>query len=209
MNKRLIWNFEINDKQPLNMVLSDDKETPAERWESRFFWPESEIIILNGLDERFLALSHYEIKYKQDKYYLLADKPYNLKVRRDQLLYKPIAFTTDYAMAYEKKIILGAVDHSTPVTNKINTSILLSEVQEHGQPIQVEKEALIYRFETTPTLKLELARIHVANTTWFSVNIESRSKQLVDTLRRQLFGDKKTCDYVTFLKDIHLQRLGR
>ena len=180
MNTRLIWNFEINDEAPLSLPPLDVEEADNARWESRFFWPEHEIIVLNGLDERFLDISRYEAKRRHDVYCLLDDQDYNLKIRRNQLLYKPVISKTEHAVAYGKKIDF--------------------EEEHNGRYLSVEKEALIYRFETSPITKLELARLKMADTIWFSVNIESRAKHWVDSIREQMFGEKKTSDYVTFLK---------
>ena len=89
MNKRLVWNFEVSDSKNLDFHrLYDEKDEI--RWEARYFWPEKTIIILHGLDERFLALSNYEIKHRQDCYILLPDSPYNIKQRRLNYSINPI-----------------------------------------------------------------------------------------------------------------------
>ncbi len=204
MNKRLIWNFEINSESSLTIPETCNEDEQTERWESRFFWPEREIIVLNGLDASFLALSRYQAKHREDVYCLLPDTDYNLKIRRNQLMYKPIMMKTRHAVAYGKKINLEELQPTTslPGAGDADASALLIQVQREGQRIHVEKEALVYRFETVPTLKLELARLYVADTTWFSVNIESRSRRLVDSLRQQMFDGQASCDYVTFLKGL-------
>ena len=191
LNKRLVWNFEINNDKPL--ILPDSPaETHTEHWEARFFWPESESISLNGLDDSFLELSRYKIKHREDTYCLLPDMDCNFKVRRDQLQYKPIIMKLPLAIAYGKKITLEQAD--------TDMQRLFARAQREGHPIVVEKEALIYQFETLPKTKLELARLCVANTTWFSVNIESASGLIVDSITRQMLGEHVACDYVTFLK---------
>lgn len=204
MNKRLIWNFEINSENPLKIPDICDENKQTDRWESRFFWPEQTIIVLNGLDERFLALSHYEAKHRQDTYCLLPDTNYNLKIRRNQPLYKPIMMSTRQATAYGKKINLYKEKQTKqlPGAGETDAETLLARIQKEGLRVDVEKEALIYRFETTPTLKLELARLCVANTIWFSVNIESHSRRLVESITQQMFDDHASCDYVTFLKGL-------
>lgn len=202
MSKRLVWNFEINSEIPLNIPENDSEDALTDRWESRFFWPGKEIIVLNGLDDRFLDLSLYEAKHRQDTYCLLPDKNYNVKLRRNQPLYKPTLMTTQQAVAYGKKINLEEQEPDKPLpgAEETNARALLGDIQQNGLRIAVEKEALIYRFETVPKLKLELARLTIANTTWFSVNIESRSKRLVESITQQMFDGQASCDYVTFLK---------
>ncbi len=193
MTKRLVWNFEINDKNPLTLPTPSIHES-AERWEARFFWPETAIICLNGLDDRFLALSSYQAKHRQDTYCLLPDTDYNLKIRRQQLLYKPALSRTPLMIAYGKKLNLEEQ------INDFNAQTLLQRTQQAGHRIDVEKEALIYRFKTEPTAKLELARLSVADSIWFSASIESRSSLLVESIGQQMLGEQASCDYVTFLK---------
>ena len=202
MNKRLMWNFEINTKIPLHIPEPVHEETLPERWESRFFWPEQTIIVLNGLHDDCLDLSRYEAKHRQDIYCILPEQDYNLKIRRNQLLYKPMVMKTGQAVAYGKKINVSEQQSpiKLPGTEQADSSALLAEINRSGKQVIVEKEAMLYRFETKPTLKLELARLWVANTIWFSVSIESRSKYLVDSITQQMFGDKESCDYVAFLK---------
>ena len=204
MNKRLCWNFEINSETPLTLPACTSTITENVRWESRFFWPESDIIVLYGLDEAFLHLSNYQAKHRQDIYCLLPTMDCNLKIRRGQLLYKPVRMKTSRAVAYEKKINLDAPDADICVsdTGGMNAETLLAYARQEGLQQVVSKEALIYRFDTQPSLKLELARLSVADTIWFSVNIESRSEQLVQSVAQQVIGTKSSCDYVSFLKGL-------
>lgn len=194
MNKRLVWNFTINSDKPLQIPAFDTIDTCIERWESRFFWDDTVIINLNRLDERFLELSRYKLKHRQDTYCLLPDNDYNIKRRNNQLLYKPTLMKTEHMIAYGKKINL----EEPGVTN-----ISLANIQQHATYVDVEKEALIYRFETTPTLKLELARLRIAETTYFSLNIEAHSKTLVSTVTQQIMNTQPACDYVRFLKGLN------
>lgn len=195
MNKRLVWNFEINTVNPLHLPALDTIDTCAERWESRFFWTDSIIINLNGLNDSFLELSRYKAKHRQDTYCLLPDSDYNIKRRANQLLYKPIIMKTSQIIAYGKKINLEEIGAPE--------NIPLARIQQQAIFIDVEKEALIYRFDTTPTLKLELARLRIKENTYFSVNIEAHSKRLVTVVAQQIIGDKPACDYVTFLKSLN------
>lgn len=193
MNKRLVWNFEIETNHPLQIPALHTIDTCAERWESRYFWPDSAAISLNRLDDTFLELSRYKVKHRQDTYCVLPDCDYNIKRREDQLLFKPIIMKTAQAIAFGKKVNLeepGSVD------------ISLSRIQQHATFIEVEKEALIYRFATTPTLKLELARLRIAHATYFSLNIEAHSNALVTSIAQQIIVNQQPCDYVTFLKGL-------
>ncbi len=202
MNKRLLWNFEINDSNPLQMPTPRGLEQEDIRWEARFFWPENTVITLHGLNDKYLDISRYEIKHRDDIYCVLPDANYNLKIRREQLLYKPLLATTPYAQGYGKKIKLDEQTRtsSLPGLNDITPSMLWQHSQNTRHKIHVEKEALIYPFETSPKCTLELAKLHVKNATYFSVNIESRSLMLVTSLAKQIIGLDATCDYITFLK---------
>ena len=203
MNKRLVWNFEINPSESLELgntqAAADDM-----RWESRFFWPENTIITLNGLDESFLELSRFEAKHRQDTYYLLANADYNIKVRKEQLLYKPALKKTSHATAYGKKLKLAEQksEQLLPGTDDLSTKSLLELINKQGKQIVVEKEALLFQFGTSHTTKLELARLKLANNTYFSVSIESRSVVWIELISHHLLGDQIACDYVTFLKSI-------
>ncbi len=204
MNKRLVWNFEINSDNPLQLPSAPTPIIEGLRWEARFFWPENVIITLNGLDDRFLELSRYQSKHRQDSYYLLADANYNVKTRREQVVYKPILQKTALAIAYGKKIKLAeqAADTLLPGCDTLSTQALLTLINEQGRKIDVEKEALIYEFATTPLTKLELARLTAANKTYYSVSIESRVASSVEAIAYHLLNDATSCDYVTFLKTI-------
>jgi len=204
MNTRLVWNFEINNDKPLAWPAAESSSVDDIRWESRFFWPGSTIITLNGLDDTFLELSRYQVKHRQDSYYLLADEDYNLKTRHEHLLYKPIIKKTEHAVAYGKKLNLAeqSPDSLLPGHETLTAKTLLHLIRTRGKKIHVEKEALIYKFATTPVTKLEFARLTVKNKTYFSVSIESRAIAWIELLTQHLLGKEISCDYVTFLKTI-------
>lgn len=204
MNKRFVWNFEINTDNKLKIPAVENFIQSPNHWESRFFWPQDQVITLHGLNEEFLQLSHYQIKHRHDTYYLLPNADYNLKTRHDQLFYKPILMKKPQAIAYGKKIKLDdeAANLQFPGYEGKDVTALISHIKRQGKKITVEKEALIYRFETIPTIKLELAWLYVANTSYLSASIESRSFSLVESMTRQLLGDLPTSDYVSFLGEI-------
>lgn len=202
MNKRLVWNFEINTDQPLQLPGPSSIEPNQPRWESRFFWPDDQIITLRGLSNTFLELSQYQIKHREDTYYLLPNTNYNIKTRREQLFYKPIVMKKANAIAYGKKIKLEehAANMPVPGCEEQDAQTLIAHIHSKGIKINVVKEALIYTFDTTPTTKLELAMLYVAKKAYFSVNIESRSIQTVELITQRLLGKVSTCDYVAFLR---------
>ena len=202
MNKRLVWNFEINTDNPLITPVSNTLERTEEKWESRYFWPDDQVITLHGLNDSFLALSRYKIKHREDTYYVLPHADYNLKIRHNQLFYKPVLLKKGQAIAYGKKIKLEEQNPNIalPGCAEINTKKLLARINNEGIQMKVEKEALIYTFETTPAAKLELAWLHVSGKGFYSVNIEAHSIQWVDVLTKQILGHLLACDYVTFLK---------
>lgn len=202
MNKRLVWNFEINTDSPLQIYSTEDVEPSQARWESRFFWPDDQIITLNGLDDSLRELSRYQIKHREDIYFLLPKNDYNIKLRREQLFYKPILMKKTQVIGYGKKIKLEeqSPHDQLPGCDEKDVQALITRIHSQGKKIKVVKEALIYTFETTPTTKLELAWLHIANKAFFSVSIESHAMQLVESITRQLLGDLCACDYISFLK---------
>ena len=204
MNKRLIWNFEINSEHPLTIPPAGHFIQSPNKWEARFFWPADQIITLRGLNDDFLKLSHYQIKHRTDTYYLLPNADYNLKIRHNQLFYKPLLMKKSLAVAYGKKMKLEehTADLTLPGINNKDITALLSHIEKNGLKINVEKEALIYQFDTTPTTKLELAWLAVKEKSYFSVCLESGAFSIVESIANQLIGDMPTSDYVTFLKGI-------
>lgn len=204
MIKRLIWNFELDPTAPLLISTCEMPDNQGEHWESRFFWPDDEVITLSGLDESFLNLSHYQIKERLDSYYLLPDANYNLKIRRNQLFYKPILTQNHQSVAYGKKINLEEQSTTMPLpgcTEK-NAQTLIEHIKSQGITVEVKKEALVHTFETALKTKLEIARLCIAQKTYFSVCIESRSAHLVQLISKKLLGTLPASDYVTFLKNL-------
>lgn len=202
MNKRLVWNFEINTAESLLIEATTMSDSTEMTWESRFFWHEHDIIILNGLSQAFLDLSHYQIKHKADEYYLLPHMPYNLKVRRNQLYYKPLIVRTPCAFAYGKKINLHEQkpDMRLAGTDNLDVKNILAQIYNQSRHVLIEKETLSYQFKTTPTTQLELSRIYLADTVYFSVCIESSSRSLVESITTQLLHNCIANDYVSFLQ---------
>ncbi len=202
MKKRLAWNFEINIDAPLSLPVVIEEHNEDTHWESRFFWPERDIVTLSGLDERFLELSRYKIKHRSDTYALLSDADFNIKTRRGELVYKPLIERTKRVIAYGKKIKLeddaiAVIDihgEQTPLRS------LSQRATNQGHPVLVNKEALIYKFESHPTTKLELARLSIDDKIYFSIGIESHTRALVEDLTQRIIGDHETSDYVSFLK---------
>lgn len=203
MNKRLVWNFEINP-EPI-FTLPDEKGlTDEHKWEIRFFWPADTIIELKGLSDSHLDLSRYTIKHREDRYCLLKNHDLNIKVRRGRLLYKPILARTRHAIAYGKKIdLLKAKPHTNlPGDNGYCIATLLNLINTHKKEVVVRKEALIYQFKTQPKIKLELARLEVNGVVYFSVCVESYALALTQSLSRHLLNNQLSCDYITFLKHL-------
>lgn len=204
MNKRLAWNFEINSDSPFKLPIINTMETPGVHWEARFFWPEHDIIALSGLEEHFLELSQYKIKHRSDCYALLPDADYNVKTRHDELMFKPMIQRTNTAVAYGKKIKLAhcMTDIAIEGSNElINPQALIQRIKNQGQFVQVEKEALVRTFESHPSSKMELARLSIGSSIYFSVSIESPVLSIVQHITQQMIAHSEHCDYVTFLKN--------
>lgn len=201
MNTRLVWNFEINQNNLLNLEnLNADREEI--RWEARYFWPGDTIICLNGLDNRFLTLSNYEIKLRPDRYALLTNHNFNIKQRRMQWLYKPLLAEAEGMRGYGKKIDLAncLADEILPGSNGVRAQDLLEQIDNHLTTVELVKEALIYKFPSEPTIKLELARLKLDESVYFSLCVEGRSQFLVSLIAKHLLGTQVSCDYVSFLK---------
>lgn len=199
MNQRLVWNFELTPKTRLPLATLVDKKDEQLKWEIRYFWPDNEVIVLNALDNSLLDLANYKQKHREDYYYLLPGQNYNIKKRRDQLLYKPLLKQANHAAGYGAKIILGNLpDQLTPP----DIQEIMHQVEQEGIEIYVKKEALIYKLPTNPTVKIELARLEVRNRIYFSLCIEGKSLHLVETVSKHLLDQPVSCEYVTFLKNL-------
>jgi hypothetical protein len=159
------------------------------RWERRYFWPGDTIIPLHGLDPCFRDLTLYSIKERQDTYYLLPDKRDNIKQRRGEILYKPLLQEKQFCLRFGKKILLQEQD-----------PYQLEKIQ--AKTFLLKKTVLVYRFPTTPCIKLELCLLHVASCVYFSSCIEGKSQELVHTISTHLFKDTPSCDYVAFLQGL-------
>lgn len=201
MNRRLVWNFEINPINALDFSELNDQRDEL-RWEARYFWPEKTIICLHGLDQRFLAFSNYKAKHRQDRYALLSGLDYNIKERKMEWLYKPLMAETEQLRGYGKKINLAdyPANKDLPGSKNLRAAELLSKVITNQYNIELSKEALIYKFPGDPTIKLELARLELSEKIYFSLCIEGHSPRLVSRLSKQLVGSQISCDYVRFLK---------
>ncbi|MGL6028164.1 MAG: hypothetical protein ACRC0M_00035, partial [Legionella sp.] len=87
--QRLIWNFEFIAAKKIPPKYFKAKEHEQLKWEARYFWPADNIIQLAAIDISLLDIANYQQKHREDEYYLLPDCDFNIKKRRDELLYKP------------------------------------------------------------------------------------------------------------------------
>lgn len=200
MNQRLVWNFEFCPATTLPLTSLGEQEKEEIKWEIRYFWPDRELIVLNTIDNALLNLGHYERKFKNDYYYLLPDNDFNIKLRRNEMQYKPLVQTINNILGFGHKVILQPhkedkdfVPHFQKIINQIKTV---------GKGIVVNKESYIYKFHTNPPVKLELSRLEIYNTVYFSACVEGKSHFLVATISQHLLGNQVSCDYVNFLKKI-------
>lgn len=203
MAQKLIWNFEFCAKKILNLPNPINEANPL-KWEIRFFWSQDQIIPLHAPEPSLLNITNYQQKYKEDYYYLLPKCTYNIKLRREALFYKPVLRHSNKAIGYGKKINLTAIDNypNQKPSTVYKLQRILQKIQETGIKICVKKDSLIYKFETTPRVKLELTRLEVNNKVYFSACIEGKSLHLVETINKHLLDKQVSCDYVTFLKNI-------
>lgn len=194
MAQRLVWNFEVSKTSAFSVAQLQAEKEETLKWEARFFWAEEEIITFAAIDESLCNLASYRQKHREDEYYLLPELHYNIKRRRKELFYKPIISQSTFATGFGPKINLD--EKNTPHLDEIRGKIAKAQL------VPVVKDAFIYEFKTVPKVKLELARLEVANKVFFSACIEGRTAFLVAEIAKHLLGERVSCDYVTFLKGI-------
>ena len=202
MNKRFIWNFEFDTRAPHVSEEPPAVTHDANRWEARYFWPESQIITIHGLGDSFLNLSQYNYKQRDDTYLILRDRSYNLKLRRDNILYKPFIARTPAGTQYGKKRKYESLDDLLPPEEETLTKDdFIIKVRKEAVPVHLDKEALILKLSRPPKLKLEFARIKLEHQIYFSLSIESKSKEWVQNLSQMLLKNKFSTDYIDFIKN--------
>lgn len=205
LKTRLVWNFEIDPEDLIDFTAFPQEESDSLRWEIRYFWPADTHITLYGLGEEFLDLSRYQIKQRVDVYHLIGEGYYNIKDRRDQLLYKPLLEEKGGCQGFGHKtnLLEQAPEDLLSGEPALTVREMLAKVQQESRMIRVDKVALKYKFPLNPTIKLELARLSIADQRFFSVCIEGRSQLLVSRLSQLLMRQNISCDYVRFLKQTH------
>lgn len=197
MIERLVWNFECSTDNPLPLTELETQQQEDIKWEARFFWPRHDIISLCAIDDSMMELANFKLKQREDEYYILPEANYNIKRRRNELLYKPVMKRSKLALGFGPKIDLDIAS-----INNFKLENILNQTNEQAKKIHVAKEAFIYKCNTTPTIKIELARLKVMNSIYFSLCVEGRSADLVEKISKHLLGEQISCDYVTFLKQI-------
>jgi hypothetical protein len=195
MNQRLVWNFEFSESKLKGTPRFNRENKDEIKWEVRHFWPSDKIITLNPIDPELVDLSHYERKFKDDCYYLVPKKNYNIKLRHDELLYKPTVDESKLAVGFGPKVELKK-------TSPSKEKALFNEVKKNGIPITVKKEEFVFEFPTTPTVRLELSRLVIKDSVFFSLCVEGRSLVLVETISKELLQKQEPSEYVKFLKKI-------
>jgi hypothetical protein len=204
MNQRLVWNFEFGPGNIIPLSRLEANEKDDLKWEVRYFWPDEQTIVLNNIDNGLLNLANYERKFKDDCYYLLPDNDFNIKLRRNEVQYKPLIQQVNNVLGFGHKIILDK-QLQNPNEEASFTSYLqqlAKQIKQVGIGITVKKESYTYKFPTNPPIRLELSRLEIDSTVYFSICIEGKSLFLVETLSNHLLDNQISCDYVHFLKKI-------
>ncbi len=204
MSQRLVWNFEFATPSTVDFILPEEEaHQESIRWESRFFWPADQIIQLNTIDEGLLDLGNYQQKYKEDYYYLIPDYNFNIKRRRNELLYKPLVKQTTGALGFGPKINLDEVSNikTQYQADALQVQKTIQQSSERITELLVKKESFTYKFSTHPAIRLELAHLEIKGAIYFSLCIEGKSLSLVENIRQALFDESITSDYVSFLKN--------
>lgn len=199
MKQQLVWNFEFSSAHAHPVTLPQAGEKDKLKWEARFFWPSDLVIVVKNIDANLLDLNHYEHKQKIDTYFLIPNGEYNIKSRRNQILYKPLLERSEYAQAFGKKIDL---EHPNDALNPKLAAWLLQQVRDTATQMEVKKESYTYQFPLKPRIKLELAKLELHNGIYFSACIEGRSRELVETISQALLGKKTNTNYQRFLKTL-------
>lgn len=202
MTQRLVWNFQFSTEHFISSTDLTNQDEEEVKWECRYFWPEDKIINLRIIDKSLLDLANYHQKHREDSYYLIPGYDYNIKIRRGELMYKPLLHKERHAFGFGPKINLNHKVKNQSTAPFPDFEKLTKKIQDKLKPVLVKKEAFIYKFATTPPIKLELARLEVDDRIYFSACLEGKSLYLVETLSKHLLGKAVSCDYVTFLKDI-------
>ena len=200
MTKRFVWNFELSF---LNDTAWPARQPDPLRWEMRFFFEEKELpITLHGLPQQLLDLSRWKIRERKDRYYLLPDCPVNIKQRHNDLWYKPLLEKNGSAEAYGKKISLSLADPSVILHGEpaVAAQELMELVRTQRREIAVEKTALLYKLDTSPPIRLEVARLCMQNNIFFSVSVEGFSQTLVTEVASTLLNQGTARSYVSFLR---------
>lgn len=204
MSQRLVWNFEFSTTNTIQLTHLVADERDEIKWERRFFWSEDDIVSLSNIDNSLLDLANYHQKHKEDHYFILPGCNYNIKIRRNELLYKPVRDQTPSTIGFGHKINLNNIETLNDIKDSERRKLgdIALKAHHEGVEVFVKKESFVYKFPTTPSIKLELARLEVMNKVYFSACIEGKSLNLVELLSDHLLGKQVSCEYVTFLKKI-------
>ncbi|MBA2650320.1 MAG: hypothetical protein H0U75_12160 [Legionella sp.] len=201
MVRSLIWNFAFKLQTPWSIESLKAYEKETIKWEARVFWPEQQVVILNLLEPDLLKIEKYKYKVREDTYYLFPDDTYNVKSRRNQLLYKPMVKQSSIATGFASKINLDEPENYAKSCDVVFLNTI--KVKAHtAAVVPVTKEAYIYKFHTIPKIKLEIARLEVGGGFYMSACVEGRSLCLVETVCAHLMGKQVFIDYPCFLKKI-------
>lgn len=200
MKKRLLWNFEVSAIPPLQVDNKEWEHTPGQQWEGRYFWPESAIILLKGLDDSFLDFSSYKRKHHEDQYFLVPNYDYNIKLRKKRFLYKPLLNQEDNYFAFAKKMALDDNHLTIATSNPGPTVEQLKTLLKQSATVTIVKSALTYTFNTQPKAKLELSRLIIHNNIFFSLCVESDALALVKQISLHLLEHPPQENYISFLK---------
>jgi hypothetical protein len=201
MIHRLVWNFEFTTAKGWDISQLQEKKEENLKWEARFFWAEEEIIRFALIDTALLELVNYQHKQKKDYYYVLPDKEYNIKRRRDELLYKPLIKKTKHVSGFGSKVNLGELSKTPDVENCIiDAPVIIEQLTLNSIEVLVKKESFTYKFPVQPQIKLELSRIEINHHIYFSACVEGKSRDLVEKISKHLVSKKTSSDYISFLK---------
>ena len=213
MTHHFIWGFQFNPVNPLlcknlkQLLKTIDYEGECrKKWESRFFWPDNSVVILNNLPPLLLQLNQYKIKSRQDSYILKGNL--NIKLRKNKVHYKALIQQQGNCYCYAKKdkIKLQKKNKTKlcqliPQLSSWNEELPFKQfVEQFHTIITLDKEILIHSL--TPTVRLEFSRIQLNNHYYLSFSLESFSRQSLEELVKLIIPMGKAQSYTDFLSKV-------
>lgn len=203
MTHHFIWGFQFTETaigQWPPLLSAND----SNKWESRYFWNDNQLVSLTGLPLTLLSLTHYKIKSRHDSYIVINDT--NIKLRKQKIHVKPLIEKENDSFCYAKKreIPLHDADEIATIIPEIKQWNGQQDIEEflseHYSVFIVDKDVLIHQINDTT--RLEFSRIRVNSHFYCSLSIETRSRQDLEKLVKLIIPQQKAQSYTEFLNNL-------